>query len=170
MKLPASLQIEDVATAFARAVPFFSVVIGTILLVMNMWVAARAVQVSGRLERTFPALPESLHLPRHVLVIFGLALLGLLLALMIPSLSLGVASGMVAAGLITLFSLQGLAFLHSVTRNIPFRAVLLTMIYLGIMFLSLWPLLIAAVAGFADCLVSFRRASPVAENSEPKGE
>jgi len=77
---------------------------------------------------------------------------------------------MIAAGLLALFALQGLALLHAVTRNMPFRGVLLTIIYFGILFLSLWPLILAACVGLADCLVSFGRVRPVTENSKPKGE
>ena len=163
LKLPASLQIEDVAAAFARAVPFFSVVIGTLLLVANLWGAARAVQVSGRLERPFPALAETLRLPRHVALIFAAALAGLIVASLIPSPSLEVSCGMIVAGLLALFAIQGLAVLHAVTRNVPFRSVLLTILYFGILFLSLWPLILAALVGLADCLVSFRRVRPVTE-------
>ena len=169
-KLPDSIQIDDLAAAFAQAVPFFSVIISTLLLVANMWGAARAVQVSGRLERSFPVLPESVRLPRHIVVIFGLGCAGLLIAGQLQSPSLEVSSGMIVAGMTILFALQGMAVLHSVTRNMPFRALLLTVIYCGIIFLSLWPLMIAAIVGFADSLVSLRRVHPVTENSKPIGE
>ena len=170
LKLPNSIEIDDVAAAFAQAVPFFSVIISTLLLVANMWCAARAVQVSGRLVRPFPQLPEAVRLPRHILVIFGLGCAGLLIAGQIQSPSLEVSSGMIVAGMSVLFALQGMAVLHSVTRNLPFRGLLLTFIYCGIIVLSLWPLMIAAVVGFADSLVSLRRVRPVTENSQPKGE
>ena len=170
IKLPESIQIDDVAGVFAQAVPFVSVIVSTLLLVANLWVAARTVQVSGRLHRPFPSLPEIVSLPRHCLVIFGLALSGIFIAREIPSPALEVCSGMIAAGLLILFALQGMAVLHSITRAVPFRGVLLTFIYFGILFLSLWPLILAACLGFADSILSLRRAKPVFENSAPKGE
>ena len=45
----------------------------TLLLAVNLWLAARTIEISGRLRRPWPPLPETLSLPRIVAPIFLLA-------------------------------------------------------------------------------------------------
>ena len=75
----------------------------TLLLAVNLWLAARTVEISGRLGRPWPPLPETLALPRIVAPIFVLAA-----GLCLTAAPLGAVAGVVAAAAGFGLALQGL--------------------------------------------------------------
>lgn len=136
----------------------------TMLLAVNLWLAARAVDISGRLGRPWPSLPENLVLPRLVAPAFviagGLSLIGGLT---------GALSGAFAAasGLCLMF--QGLASLHAFTRESKYRGLLLSALWAVTMvfFLAAPPLLLAfTLFGLIESVFSLRARK--ARRSSPK--
>jgi len=162
--LPAGVSAEALAQIFARVVPYASVVTTTFFLVINLWLAARITRLAGRLERPWPSLPEQTALPRHEVLVLSVSFAVLGSGLALGSSSLVLVSGVFIAGVAALYALQGLAVVHAVTRKIPFRGAILALVYLGIVFLSLWPVILAALVGLADSLVSLRREPPANED------
>ncbi len=167
-QLPPSVTFGDVAQVFAHAVPFVSTAMQVLFFSACFWMAARVVQASGKLDRVFPSISAETSLPPDVLAVLAIFVMLLGTSLFFGSQSLALASGMVIVGIVTAFALQGLAVIHFTSRAIPLRGVLLTIVYFGIVFLSLWPLAIAAGIGLFDAFHPLRRNNPDAEDPKPQ--
>lgn len=124
----------------------------TMILTLNLWLAAKVVAVSGRLARPWPDVP-SVRMP-------GAAVVVLVLAILLAQMSgfPGVAGTALVGGLTMAFSLQGLALLHDVTRGRPGRTAILTILY-AVTFLLAYVFMPAfALLGIADSALPIRRA------------
>jgi hypothetical protein len=132
------------------SLPFFVAASFTIILVINVWLAAKAVAISQRLLRPWPPLPL-MAMPRPAL------------AIMMGGVVLGFAPGFVGAlglaavgSLAIAFALQGLAVLHDVSRGRPARVTMLVGAYFVALFLSQIGLPVLAVAGMVDTAFGLR--------------
>ena len=99
-----------------------------VMMMINLWLAGRVVQLSAQLPRPWPDIAGELRLPQIYLLVFGTAsvigpYLGGLpgLIIIIVATTLGVA-----------FALDGLATAHYLLRGMSFRIPLLTLIYFGL--------------------------------------
>jgi hypothetical protein len=123
----------------------------TLLFAVNLWLAARVVDISGRLGRPWPALPENLVLLRVVAPAFviaaGLAFKGGLV---------GALTGAFAAAAGLCLAIQGLATLHTLTRDNKFRGFLLSALYAVVFVLEPWSLLILALFGLVESALTLR--------------
>ncbi|MGI4765157.1 MAG: hypothetical protein ACRYGP_08855 [Janthinobacterium lividum] len=161
-KLAALLAREGLPSAFpfadlVRLAPLLMAASSVVMLAVNLWLAARSVQLSSLLVRPWPNLPDALHLPR--LTVAGFAALGA--ASLLPG-PFGIAAAVLAAALGVLFAFEGLAAAHVLTRGLTARIVTLTAIYLATALLMPWPLLALALLGCIDCLVpSLRQGSGI---------
>ncbi len=165
-QLPPSVSFDDIASVFAYAVPFVSTALQVLFFSACLWIAARVAQASGQLVCSFPKISAETSLPRDVMAVLALSVVLLGVGLFAGSTSLALASGMIIIGIIAAFALQGLAVIHFTSRKVPLRGALLTFIYFGILFLSLWPLAIAAGIGFVDAFHPLRRVFPAAEDQK----
>ncbi len=122
-----------------------------LLLAVNLWLAARTIEVSERLRRPWPDLPENLALPRLLgpilLVAAGLAFKGGLVAVL---------AGIVAAATGFGFALHGLAALHGLTRDVGFRGAWLAALYAAVMVLEPWSIVLLALFGLIESALSLR--------------
>ena len=138
----------------AIVLPISLVSVVFLMLVLNTWIAGKIVVRSGRTARPWPDV-AAFAMPRRALfVTLGATLLGLFTSGIV-----GVLLGIVATAFLIAYMFQGLAVMHYVTRNRPARGVLLTFIYLSILFLSV-PGLVLVVLGLLDTLMAFRRRFP----------
>lgn len=158
-QLPAGVSFDELAKLMASAVPLISTALEIIFLCFNLWAAARITLASGQLSRPFPSTPDETRLSPDVLGVMFFALFMLGASLFIGSTSLALAAGMILSGIGTAYAMQGLAVLHSVTRAFPLRGLLLTIIYIGIVLFSLWPLIFATILGLVDALHPLRKTS-----------
>jgi peptidoglycan/LPS O-acetylase OafA/YrhL len=124
-------------------------VFSTLVTLINLWLAARIVRVSGRLSRPWPDL-AALSLPPIALGVFAAAIAGSFA----PDL-VGVLSGVLAASLLMAFAILGFAVLHAITRGLSSRPVVLAGAYAATFVIG-WPVLIAALLGFADTVLDIR--------------
>lgn len=99
-----------------------------LMLMFNLWLAGRVVQLSGLLPRPWPDIPRELAMPRIYLLVFGAAALAAPYLGRLPGLIIGVVAVTVGVS----FALEGLAVVHYLTRGLSFRIVLLLAIYLGL--------------------------------------
>lgn len=136
------LVVETMATASALAV---------LVLMANLWLAARVVQLSHRLAYPWPNIAHELRAPRSAAIIF-VACLGVAF-LSGPT---GVIASIAAAALGVVFVLQGLAIIHDLSRGMKFRTALLCGLYLALGLLMPWPLFVFAVIGLIDAGFSLR--------------
>jgi hypothetical protein len=96
----------------------------TLLLAFNLWLAARAVEISGRLDRDWPPLPETVVLPRALGVAFVAAI-----GLCFVSPPVAVFAGAFTAASGVALALQGLACAHALTRGHSSRSSILAALY-----------------------------------------
>lgn len=148
---PAELDLKKLARLLALAAPPMVAASTLLMLMLNLWAAARAAQVSGRLPRPWPDIPHELRMPR----IYAPVLLAAIAAAVIGGLP-GLISAIVAAALGAAFSLQGLATIHDLSRGSKYRGLILGLAYAFLALLLPWPLIAFAVVGLADSAFSLR--------------
>lgn len=146
-------ELAGAATArgIVQLLPVLMAASAFLMLMLNLWLAARIVERSALLARPWPSLPENLRLPRAavgVLVVAGLA------ALVGGAPRVG--GGVVAASLGMAFVLQGLGAAHALTRGLAARRMILLAIYF-ITFTVVPSLVALAVLGIVDCLLPLRQ-------------
>ncbi|HMO28764.1 DUF2232 domain-containing protein [Enterovirga sp.] len=123
----------------------------TLVLTINLWLAARVVTISGRLARPWPDVAAT-RMPMA-------AVLGLAAAFLLARTEgfAGVAGVALVGGLTMAFAMQGLAVVHWASRGRPGRTALLTIAY-GLTFLIGYLFLPAfALLGIADSVLPLRR-------------
>jgi hypothetical protein len=159
MTLPSGVSIEDFAAMIVRLSPAALAAATCLMFCANLYAGARAVQLSQRLQRPWPNLPEALILPQFL----GLGLIACVgLALSLRSSGAYVAwIGVGALG--CAYVMQGLAVIHSLSRGLPVRIPALVALYLGCMVTARWSLPSLAVVGLVESLLSLR-ARRVAAN------
>jgi hypothetical protein len=131
------------------AVPPAAAMFSTVTNLFNLWLAARVVRISGRLTRPWPDL-SALTLPPATSGFLAVAI-G---ASFLPDL-FGILSGAGAASLIMVFAVLGLAVLHSVTRGMSSRTLVLAGVYAATVVLA-WPLLLISIVGLAETMFNIR--------------
>ncbi len=149
LRLPGISDPNRLLDVLAAVIPPTAAVLSTLTSLVNLWLAARIVKVSGRLKRPWPDLP-AMTFPPFAPVVLGLAVAGTFL----PDL-IGVAAGILAASLLLAYALLGLAVLHFVTVGVGGRAAMLTGVYLAIALLG-WPILALSLLGLADTAFTLR--------------
>jgi hypothetical protein len=142
--------IASLSSVLARALPAAFAVIWLTISLFNLWIAALIVDASGRALRPWPDL-RGFELPNLLVPIFA----GALAASFLPGLPGLLATGL-AGALLFAYVLQGLAVIHLYSRRLPFRAVLLTAVYLGILLLG-WVAIVVAILGLAEPLLGLRQ-------------
>lgn len=131
------------------AVPLAAAMFSTVTNLFNLWLAARIVKISGRLARPWPDL-SALTLPPATPAILAAMLAGSLL----PDL-FGILSGAGAASLLIAFAILGLAVVHSITRTVKNRILVLAGIYAATLVLA-WPLLFISILGLVEAVFNIR--------------
>ncbi len=150
----AEAPILDSAAAIIRVLPGLMAGSTFLMLMLNLWLAARVVQGSGLLTRPWPALPENLRFPK----VAAAVLIGAGLVLFVGG-AAGVACGVIVGPLLVGFILQGLGAAHALTPGLAARRLILFAIYF--ITFSIVPSLIAlAVLGVIDCLLPLRQKRP----------
>lgn len=147
--------VADLAQSVAVAVPVGIGASFVTTITVNLWLAAKTVSISGRLPRPWPFIPAA-SLPR-----LALALLGAAIALALTGGFPGVAGGALTGALLACFMFTGLAMLHDLSRDRPWRTPMLISVYVALVVMQavLTPLL--ALAGLIDTVFGRRkRAAP----------
>jgi len=149
-QLPSGVSPRDIARATALSLAPVAAGCNLLVMLINLWLAGRIVQLSGKLPRPWPNIAWELRLPRIYLLVFGLAsalgpytggLPGLIVT--IVAVTLGVT-----------YALLGLATAHHLLRGASFRLPALVLIYLSLV-IPLTALALVA-AGVADAAFSLR--------------
>ncbi|MFC0217497.1 DUF2232 domain-containing protein [Pseudochelatococcus lubricantis] len=149
--LPDDADTEQFVRLVATAVPAVAAMTFVFMLVINLWLAAFTVRVSGRLPRPWPSLPDTL-MPRTSLAIAGGAVAA---AAVLPGYA-GLTAIAVLGGFAAAFALQGLAAIHAATRGNRARPALLALLYLSLLLLSVWIIVILAGTGAAAVALKAR--------------
>jgi hypothetical protein len=130
-------------------VPLAGAVLATVTNVLNVWLAARIVKFSGRLQRPWPDL-SAMTFPRPAVAVFAvtvvLSFVGGIVSLLA---SVGAAAFVVAYGAL------GFAVLHTLTRGTRGRGLVLSAAY-GAVIVFFWPVIGLCLLGIIDALFDLR--------------
>jgi len=135
-----------------EALPAAFAVLWLTVMLFNLWLAGYIAAASGRPLRPWPDL-HGLEVPNVFVAVFA----GALVASFVPGIIGLIATGFAGAMLFA-YVLQGLAVIHVYSRGVPFRPLLLAVVYLGILLLG-WLAIIVAILGLAEPLLGLRARS-----------
>jgi hypothetical protein len=143
--------LKDLALRLAPAVPVGIGASFVTTLVANLWLAAKAVQLSGRLPRPWPFIPATT-VPRRALFLLALAMVTASFGGFI-----GVAGAALTGALLAVFMFSGLAMIHDLSRGKAWRGPMLASVYVALIVMQavLTPLL--SLAGIVDSLFGLRK-------------
>jgi hypothetical protein len=164
--LPFGMTIERGIALFVRLIPATVAGSTCAMLCANLYLGARTVQLSQRLARPWPRLPEALVLPQWA----GLALvvcLGLGLALRGAA---AYAAWIGVGALGCAYAMQGLAVVHALTRGFSVRIPALIAFYIGSVVTILYAAPSIVALGLVETWLSLRarRAASLSAKPEPK--
>lgn len=131
------------------AIPPTAAVLATLTNLINLWLAARIVKVSGRLRRPWPDL-AGMSFPPAAPIMLAAAIAGSFL----PGI-LGIVAGVFTASLLMAYGVLGFAVLHTITAGRGGRAFILSAAYAAVGLLG-WPILIMTLLGLADTALDIR--------------
>jgi hypothetical protein len=150
-----------VMTVSRLVLPAVAATAWMIVMLLNLWLAAKSVSISGLLPRPWPSF-ANLEYPPLMTVGF-VASVG---AALLPGMP-----GIIAMGFVGAFSLAylllGLVVVHQLAARSPFRGLLLGAIYLAILVVN-WAALIIALIGLAEPLLELRQRA-LRRSPPPKG-
>jgi hypothetical protein len=146
---PTDADLGRLIDIFIEMLPPAAGVVATVVSVVNLWLAGRIVRLSGRNQRPWPDL-TALTLPAVAPGLLAAAVAGSFL----PDL-FGVMSTVLAATLLVAHAILGFAVLHTITRGIGSRPVLLAGAYSASVIFG-WPVMIMALLGLVDTYFDLR--------------
>lgn len=141
--------LQSLASVLARGFPAAAAIAWLLIMILNMLLAARIVEASGHALRPWPDIEGMTYPPLFSLaaaVSFVLAFAGG---------AIGTLATAFAGAFVLAYLLLGLVIVHVITRAVPFRAFLLAVVYLAILFLA-WVALIVAALGLCDPILRLR--------------
>ncbi len=147
---PADANTERLLDALVAVVPPAAAALATLVNLINLWLAARIVRVSGRLRRPWPDL-TAVAMPASAPALLALAFIFMLL----PGLA-NVTGTVLAASLLMAYAIIGLAVMHVITRGLAARGLVLGGMYAAVVVL-VWPVLMLTVLGLIDAAFNLRR-------------
>lgn len=130
---------------------------------LNLWLAALIVRVSGRLKRPWPEISQMIF-PPFAATVLAIAVAGTFLPDMI-----GLASGVFTASLLLAYALLGFAVLHAITAGLKGRGFMLTGLYFTVGLFG-WPIVLMSLVGLLETVVALRaRAAARRKPPSPPG-
>lgn len=148
---PDTARLIDLLVA---VMPPAAAIITMVTQIGNLWLAAHAARISGRLMRPWPDL-AAIELPRAAAALLAGALLGAA----ITSGFIGLVTEMLGATLLMAFGFIGLAVIHWVTRGAAGRSLVIGTVWIAALALG-WPFLALAVLGLVETIFGVRRRFP----------
>jgi hypothetical protein len=144
-----NVNVDRMTDLMALILPPTASVLATVTLSANLWIAARVVSFSGRLNRPWPNLSAMTFPP-----LVSAALLAAIIASLLGGL-LGIAGTALAATLLMAFAILGFAVLHAITRGASARPFILSGTYAATLVIG-WPVLAMTLLGLADAAFGIR--------------
>jgi len=149
LPLPGVSNARRIVDLLVEVIPPAAAVIAALTNLFNLWLAARVVKFSGRLNRPWPDL-SSMTIPPMVAIALALAVIMSFLGGLV-----GIIAGVVSASLLIAYGVLGFAVLHAITRGISSRGLLIGGVYAAVMVFG-WPMLVLCLLGLADTAVGLR--------------
>jgi hypothetical protein len=150
--LPSDLSPDDLAQAIVQFAPSTLATGATLMQLANLYLAARSVQLSQRLNRPWRDIPTGFILPRWLAAPAAVAL-ALALAAPSPAGDYGLVG---ATTLGALYAMQGLATLHALSRRAAARPFMLAALYFAFAVAAQWIAPALALLGLAESFADLR--------------
>lgn len=148
-KLPGVSNTKRLIEFMVEVIPAMAAVIASITSIINIWLAARVVKFSGRLSRPWPDLSAMTFPPAAA------AALAVSVALGFAGGLIGIIAGVVSASLFMAYGVLGFAVVHSITRGLASRALLIGAAYASVLIFG-WPILVLCLLGLLDTAIGLR--------------
>jgi len=143
-------ETDRLVTVLVTIAPAAATMVTLAALSLNLWLAAKIVQTSGRLMRPWPPL-NLIEFPPLTLAVLAVGILlcfsGGLSALF---------AQIITTALVAAYALAGFAVLHTLTQAMTMRGLWLAGSYAVVAVFG-WPLVAIALVGIADAIFGFRR-------------
>jgi Predicted membrane protein (DUF2232) len=156
--LSGNVKPEDIARfagLLAGLVPFVAGLSFFMMITANLWLAAKMTGAAKRLVRPIPFLPAT-QLPKDAAIALAFAAAG---ANFLPGFA-SLACAALAGALIMAFFLTGLATIHQMLGDRPWRVAALGALYLSLFLIFTIGLPVIALLGLADSLFNLRGTNP----------
>ena len=162
-RIPGFSDPDQMKDALVLVVPGMKAIGLTFTSLINLWLAALIVKISGRLRRPWPPIAQ-MSFPPFAPIALAVAVA----ATFLPEL-LGLVGGVFAASLLLAYALLGFAVVHFVTRGIAGRGAMLTGLYFIVMLFS-WPLLLVmSLLGLIETMLALRARVAARRPPPPPG-
>ena len=143
-------EIEQWIDALVTIAPAAAVIVVTMTLTINLWLAAKITATSGRLHRPWPDL-RSAELPPMTLAALSVAMAFTFAGGLLAILALTISTALMMA-----YAFTGFAVLHTLTLARKSRALWLSCTYLIVVVFT-WPVLAMVALGLADAIFGLRQ-------------
>jgi len=150
--LPQGLGSEEVARLIVRYAPAAIAASTALMLLLNLYAAARIAQFSQRLNRPWLEIPTGLKLPAPLTLAAVAAAAGWMF---LPD-PYNPFAAAIAAPLALIFGFQGFAVLHALSRRAPGRMALIFALYFAFFLAPRWVGSALAFIGLAESVLSLR--------------
>jgi hypothetical protein len=161
LRFPGLDHADHLIGFLVAVLPPAAAIVGTLTQIGNLWLAGRIVKISGRLARPWPDL-SALSFPPIAAALFGVAIVATYAA-GFP----GLIASLLSATLAIAFALVGFAVLHTLTRGMRGRSLLLSGTYVVIGLFG-WPVLIMTLVGLVETLFGLRARARIRPAGDTK--
>ncbi|HET9716618.1 MAG TPA: DUF2232 domain-containing protein [Pseudolabrys sp.] len=138
-----SLTTDRLIEFLIGAIPPAAAVLATITNLLNLWMAGRIVQFSGRLARPWPAISDMVF-PTSLTFALAAAV-----ALSFLDGMIGIIGGIISASLLLAYGVLGFAVLHQITLGMSMRGLIIGFVYGAVLVLG-WPILALCLLGVVE--------------------
>ncbi|KJC59792.1 membrane protein [Bradyrhizobium sp. LTSPM299] len=142
--------IERVVDWLVIIAPLAATMVAMVTLTLNLWLAGKVTQTSGRLHRPWPELRSTVLPPMTLvalLVALGLCFVGGTIAML---------AQIVTTALVIAYALVGFAVLHTLTLSLTSRSFWLAGTYVVVVVFA-WPIVAVVALGITDALFGVRQ-------------
>ena len=152
LQIPSIRDPERVLDFLVPIVPPLKATALTATSLLNLWLAAMIVHVSGHLKRPWPQIAQ-MSFPPFAATVLAIAVAGTFL----PDL-IGLASGVFAASLLLAYALLGFAVVHVLTARFAGRSFMLSGLYFTVGLFG-WPIVLMSLLGLLETIAALRARS-----------
>ncbi|HEY0223682.1 MAG TPA: DUF2232 domain-containing protein [Pseudolabrys sp.] len=167
LTLPGVANADRLIVFLVAAIPPAAAVLATITNTVNLWLAARIVNFSGRLKRPWPDL-SAMTFPK---MLAGALAVAVVITFGVPDSFIGIMASVLSASLLMAYAVLGFAVLHAGSRGLNSRAFVLGGSYAAVMVFG-WPVLAFCLLGLIESVFDLRariarRRGPPSPPSNP---
>jgi hypothetical protein len=152
LQLPSIRDPERLLDVLVPIVPPLKATALAATSLLNLWLAALIVRVSGRLKRPWPQIAQ-MSFPPFAPTVLAIAVAGTFM----PDL-IGLISGVFTATLLLAYALLGFAVVHVLTASFAGRGFMLSGLYFIVLLFG-WPIVLMSLLGLLETIAALRARS-----------